>query len=208
MNEHYGDYHSIEQRIEYVIEAMQNTDRPKITTFAREFRIPYNRLWRRVQGQRSKSTRPSTNKLLNDVQEQAVKSYLVRCDKLGMPAIVPQLKGAIQHILDLDHPDGKAPPLGQHFIVRWLAVNSDCKRIKQKPKEINQVAANVGKCTMIISMSLRLWYGSMVLFKKMYIIWMRQASELALAVANGLLLWSLRSLNYHYQRQTVILSRQ
>ena len=73
MNEHYGDYHSIEQRIEYAIETMQNTDRPKIATFAREFHIPYNRLWRRVQGQRSKSTRPSTNKLLNDVQERAVK---------------------------------------------------------------------------------------------------------------------------------------
>ena len=99
----------------------------------------------RVQGQRSKSTRPSTNKLLNDAQERAVRSYLARCDKLGMPAMVPQLKGAIQRILDLNHPDGKAPSIGQHFITSWLAANPDCKRIKQKPKEINWVAANSRK---------------------------------------------------------------
>ena len=45
MNEHYGNYHSIEQRIEHVIEAMQNADQPKIATFAREFHVPYTRLW-------------------------------------------------------------------------------------------------------------------------------------------------------------------
>jgi hypothetical protein len=39
MNEHYGDYHSIEQRIEYAMEAMQNTDWPKIATFACEFHV-------------------------------------------------------------------------------------------------------------------------------------------------------------------------
>jgi hypothetical protein len=137
MNEYYENYHSIEQRIEHTMEAMQNADQPKIATFAREFHVPYTRLWRRVQGQRSKSTRPSTNKLLNDVQERAVRSYLTRCNKLGMPAMVLQLKGAIQRILDLDHPDGKAPPLGQHFLIRWLAANPDCKRVKQKAKDIN-----------------------------------------------------------------------
>ena len=56
--------------------------------------------------------------------------------------MVPQLKGAIQRILDLDHPDGKAPPLGQHFITRWLATNLDYRRVKQKLKELNWVAAN------------------------------------------------------------------
>ena len=84
MNKHFGDYHLIEQRMEHAMEAMQNVDQPKIAAFAREFHVPYDKLWRRVQGQRSKSTRPSTNKLLNDAQERAVRSYLARCDKLGI----------------------------------------------------------------------------------------------------------------------------
>jgi hypothetical protein len=62
-----------------------------------------------------------------------------------MPAMVLQLKGAIQRILNLDHPDSKAPPLGQHFLTRWLAANPDCKCVKQKAKDINQVAANSRK---------------------------------------------------------------
>ena len=56
--------------------------------------------------------------------------------------MVPQLKGAIQRILDLNYPNGKAPPLGQHFITRQLATNLDYRRVKQKLKELNWVAAN------------------------------------------------------------------
>ena len=70
------------------------------------------------------------------------RAYFARYYKLSMPAMVSQLKGAIQHILNLNHPDGKASPLGQHFITHWLAANPDCKRVKQKPKELDRVAAN------------------------------------------------------------------
>ena len=56
--------------------------------------------------------------------------------------MVPQLKGAIQRILNLNHPNGKAPPLRQHFITRQLAANLDYRRVKQKLKELNRVAAN------------------------------------------------------------------
>ena len=56
--------------------------------------------------------------------------------------MVPQLKGAIQRILNLNHPNGKAPPLRQHFITRWLATNLDYRRVKQKLKELNWVTAN------------------------------------------------------------------
>ena len=95
MDQQYGDYRSIEQRIEHAIDAMEGLDKPNIASFSREFHVPYDRLTRRVRGRQSKSDRPSTNKLLNDAQERAVRSYIARCDKLGMPAMVPQLKGAI-----------------------------------------------------------------------------------------------------------------
>ena len=121
---------------------MEGLNKPNIASFSRKFYIPYNRLTRRVRGRQSKSDRPSTNKLLNNAQERAVRSYIARYNKLGILAIVPQLKGAIQRILNLNHPNGKAPPLGQHFITRQLAINLDYKRVKQKLKELNQVAAN------------------------------------------------------------------
>ena len=59
-----------------------------------------------------------------------------------MLAIVLQLKGTIQRILNLNYPNGKAPPLRQHFITRQLAANLDYRRVKQKLKELNQVATN------------------------------------------------------------------
>ena len=118
MDQQYRDYHSIEQRIEHAIDAIEGLDKPNIASFSREFHVPYNQLTQRVRGQQSKSNHPSTNKLLNNAQEQAVRSYIACYNKLGMPVMVLQLKGAIQRIFDLDHSDGKAPPLGQHFITR------------------------------------------------------------------------------------------
>jgi hypothetical protein len=42
MDKHYSNYHSTEQRIEYMMEAMQDIDWPKFATFARKFHIPYD----------------------------------------------------------------------------------------------------------------------------------------------------------------------
>ena len=69
MDQQYGDYRSIEQRIEHAIDVIEGLDKPNIASFSREFHIPYDWLMRRVRGQQSKSDRPSMNKLLNDAQE-------------------------------------------------------------------------------------------------------------------------------------------
>ena len=39
MDEDYGNYHSIELRIEHAMEAIQSVDRPKVVAFAREFYV-------------------------------------------------------------------------------------------------------------------------------------------------------------------------
>ncbi|KAI0568531.1 transposase, partial [Pyrenophora tritici-repentis] len=74
--------------------------------------------------------------------EDALKAYITRCDALYMPPLIPQLISAAQRILDLEHPDGKAPPIGKNWISRWLARNPDCRRKKQKKQEIKRLAAN------------------------------------------------------------------
>ena len=60
-----------------------------------------------------------------------------------MPALIPQLQNAIQYILDLNHPSGKAPLIGHHFVTRWLKRNLDYRHVKQRPQEVNRIAANV-----------------------------------------------------------------
>jgi len=50
MDQQYGDYRSIEQRIEYTIDTMEGLNKPNIASFSREFHVPYNRLTRRVRG--------------------------------------------------------------------------------------------------------------------------------------------------------------
>ena len=59
-----------------------------------------------------------------------------------MPALVPQLKSTMQYNLDLSHPSGQAPPIGQHLIGRWLKRNKDCRRVKQKPQEVARLACS------------------------------------------------------------------
>ncbi|KAJ5052494.1 hypothetical protein J3E72DRAFT_389724 [Bipolaris maydis] len=78
---------------------------------------------------------------LTPAAEAALRLYITRCDQLGMPALVPQLKNAVQYLLDLEEPTGYAPKVGQHFITRWLQRNPDCRRVKQKPREITRTAA-------------------------------------------------------------------
>ncbi|KAI0615765.1 HTH-Tnp-Tc5 domain-containing protein, partial [Pyrenophora tritici-repentis] len=69
---------------------------------------------------------------LNQQQEDALKAYITRCDALYMPPLMPQLISAAQRILDLEHPDGKAPPIGKNWISRWLVRNLDCRQIYER----------------------------------------------------------------------------
>ncbi|KAF2183566.1 hypothetical protein K469DRAFT_507316, partial [Zopfia rhizophila CBS 207.26] len=128
----YGDYAQIEECITFALAEIDGIENPNITAVARDFAVPYDRLLKRYKGRNSRSTRPITNSRLNAAQEAAVKAYILRCDKLGIPALIPQLKNAMQYILDLAHPDGGAPPLGKDFVTRWLKRNPDCRRVKQK----------------------------------------------------------------------------
>ncbi|USP73994.1 ATP-grasp-4 domain containing protein [Curvularia clavata] len=75
-------------------------------------------------------------------RDEALKTYIRRCDRLEMPALVPQVIGAAQRILDMEDLLGKAPRLGRNWISRWLRDNPDYRRKKQKKQELNRVAAN------------------------------------------------------------------
>ncbi|KAF2178438.1 hypothetical protein K469DRAFT_803209 [Zopfia rhizophila CBS 207.26] len=59
-----------------------------------------------------------------------------------MPALVQQLRWAMQFILDLASPSGKALLIGLHFCTRWLERNPDCRCVKQKPQEVTCLACS------------------------------------------------------------------
>jgi hypothetical protein len=65
-------YSDVEKRISEACIAYGCREKPKIATLAREFDVPYQRLRGRIQGKNSRSTRPTTNKALDDAQEQAL----------------------------------------------------------------------------------------------------------------------------------------
>jgi hypothetical protein len=142
MSQRFGTYAQIEGRIEIAIAKLDSGIHANIRAAADYNHVPYSRLQKRVSGRASKIERTAPNQRLNQQQEDALKAYITRCDALYMPPLMPQLISAAQRILDLEHPDGKAPPIGKNWISRWLARNPDCHRKKQKKQEIKRLAAN------------------------------------------------------------------
>ncbi|EUC27748.1 hypothetical protein COCCADRAFT_110880 [Bipolaris zeicola 26-R-13] len=142
MLKRYGDYKAVEGRIQEALKALESSPKTSLAVLARQFDVPYYRLYRRARGAQSKSSRPAPNIRLNAAQDLALKAYIDRCDQLGMPALVPQLVGAAQRILDLEHPSGQAPALGKDWVARWLKANPDCRRKKQRQQELNRIALN------------------------------------------------------------------
>lgn len=129
----YQNYQEIEVRIQECIVGFNNGEFLTMAPAARHYNVPYDRLRRRVHGNNSISTRPSTNQRLNAAQEAALKPYIDRCDRLKMYALVPQVVSAAQSIVNAEHPTGKAPLLSKKWATRWLAGNLDCRRRRQRP---------------------------------------------------------------------------
>ena len=142
MPKRYGDYKAVEGRVQEALEALESSPKTSLAVLARQFDVPYYRLYRRARGAQSKSSRPAPNIRLNATQDLALKAYIDRCDQLGMPALIPQLVGAAQRILDLEHPSGQAPALGKDWVARWLKANPDCRRKNQRQQELNRIASN------------------------------------------------------------------
>jgi hypothetical protein len=91
----YGSYNDVETRIQNAL-ATYNLKKPqKLTVLAHNFHGPYNRLQCRFNGRTSKQQHSGTNQPLHAAQEVALCSYITCCNKISMPALVPQLKSVI-----------------------------------------------------------------------------------------------------------------
>jgi hypothetical protein len=71
-------YSEAEKRIEQALDEMRALESaPVIADFARQYNVPYNRLYRRFHGTPSKSDRFSVNRRFLDVEEKAMCRYLI-----------------------------------------------------------------------------------------------------------------------------------
>jgi hypothetical protein len=92
-------YSEAEKRIEQALDEMRALEStPVIADFARQYNVPYNRLYRRFRGTPSKSDRFSVSRRFLDVEEKAMCRYSDRLDKLGLPAQRELLRGTADYI--------------------------------------------------------------------------------------------------------------
>jgi hypothetical protein len=93
-----------------------------LTTLAKEFRVSYKRLQRRARGLKSKSTRQPANRKLDNAQEEALITWLKRCDKIGVSARVIDVHKTANSILARCHNlEGPAPNVSKMWVSRFIS---------------------------------------------------------------------------------------
>ena len=117
-----SEYQQIEQRIADAIDHRSQTQISiTITELATMFNVPYQRLQRRIQGHNSRSTRAPTNLRLSSEQEEAILSYMRRCERLGVCVRARAVTISANSILHRSHV-GNEPALtvNQRWTLRFL----------------------------------------------------------------------------------------
>ena len=117
-----SEYQQIEQRIANAMDYRSHTQIPTtITELATMFNVPYQRLQRRLQGHNSRSTRAPTNMRLNSEQEEAILTYMRRCERLGVCARARAITISANSILRRSHEGDSLPPtVTQQWTLRFL----------------------------------------------------------------------------------------
>ena len=134
----YGNYAQIEERIQKALAALSDESDLTVAAAARQFFVPVTRLRQRAKGRIARTQRDGPGQRLNKDQHRALEAYIQRCDKIGMPVLVPQLIDAAQRILNLSLAPGQKPELlSKNWISRYLKKYLYMKRLKQKTKEID-----------------------------------------------------------------------
>ena len=81
------EYKRVKERITNTITIIQTRNSAKRVQIAREFNVPLSRLRLRINSSPSKNAvRGLYNKALKSDQEAALRIYLIRLDRLGIPA--------------------------------------------------------------------------------------------------------------------------
>jgi len=135
--------YSIQQaKCEQALATISPGQKVSYRALARLHACPYRMLLRMAHGKPSRTTRPLTNQRLTEEQKSALELYIHRLDEIRQPPLIPMWRAAAEQIRALTSPPGTVlQPLGRDFFTRYLNANPHIKKIKQKGKDLQRVAA-------------------------------------------------------------------
>ena len=120
-------YQAIEDRINEALDSIHDGWYSNCTAAANAYDVPVRRLQRRWNGCNSKSTRDASNKALTEAQEQAIREYISRLDRINMSARPRMIVGAANYLIRFEN-----RVVGHQWLSRFLKRNPDFHVRKQK----------------------------------------------------------------------------
>lgn len=132
------DAKSIEIRIQNAIDTLQRDKSRKISDLAKEFAIPYHRLYSRLNGKKTRVQNCWASRALTKPQEEAVKQWLDQLDKAGQAPNAERIQICANSILRRQHsnPQTSPPTVSKMWAYRFMnRLPEDYKRLRTKPKE-------------------------------------------------------------------------
>ncbi len=124
----FNSYSAIEGQISEACDAIHNGWYTNCVQAASAYEVPLRRLQRRWNGGASKSTRAPTNKALTEEQEDAIREYINRLDKINMCARLQMIVGAVNYLICFEN-----RVVGHQWLKRFFERNPEYHIRKQKP---------------------------------------------------------------------------
>lgn len=142
-------YKEIEVRVLEALKTAQNSDNPNLSKIARDHNVPYQRLFRRFKGAKSKFTRAPTNRKLNPVQENAIIRSVKESEAMGaslrINGIVRTANLVLNDVEPMDIITGQltnvTQQVGQNWTKRFVDRRPELRTVTQKPMEIARARA-------------------------------------------------------------------
>ena len=137
-------YNRVEDQICEAIAFQQDHPDIPLTQIARDFGVPYQRFRIRLKGGKSQNEKTNDHLFrLNLDQEKALYTWITALDDMGIPPAFSVIKVAAYNILCESSPPGaNLPPLGEHWVKRFIQRSEELHKVKRKTMPINRKNAH------------------------------------------------------------------
>lgn len=114
-----------------------------IAEIARQCNVSYQRLYRRIQGKASKSTRQPTQQPLDPAQLNALYTYIDQFDEIGAPVGHRGIRKAANEILKRSHTDPLTlpPVVSQNWPYRFIRRNKQYTKKRRRVIDVSRQEA-------------------------------------------------------------------
>lgn len=136
-------YKEQEARIQDILTRYNPSEKVNIAQLARQINVPPARLRHRLRRGFSNSTRPPTNRALDDGQELILCEFLDRLDSIRCSARRSMVERQANPILEAAHTDPNMSPrkVGPDWVRRFLKRHPQYFEVTQRPQEVERLYA-------------------------------------------------------------------